>query len=147
MLLEATPTFRWTGSILNVASMKLELLYPEGHVGLFSWHDASCGGAPERHSCSLIFCRCSESCWMTPAGNPCWGWKIGGVRMDQNQTSRTRRHPDLLCTLKLNTCKRGKELVCNWSRCNNLSVSWTSAFSINHMLFTTQTSPHSAKAD
>lgn len=45
MLLEATPTFRGTGSILNVASMKLELLYPEGHFSLFSWPGASCGGA------------------------------------------------------------------------------------------------------
>lgn len=147
MLQEATPTCRWTGSILNVPSMKLELLCPEGKVDLFSWPDVSCGGAQERHSWSLLFYRCNELCWIIPAGNPCWGWKMGGVWMDQNQNSRTRRHPDLLCTLKLNTCKTGKELVCNWSRCSHLSVSWTSAFSINHMLFTTQTSTHSTKAN
>ena len=116
LLLEATHTFRYAGSILSIA-VRLELLYLPGHFHLFNGqiHPVV---EPKNHVHVYSYFAGAENCLHSAvlvilAENPCWSRKLGGVSIYQSQTSRDRRRPDMLCPLKLNMCKREKEPIGN----------------------------------
>lgn len=143
LLLEATHTFRYAGSILSIA-MKLEWLLPTRSFSPVFMDRSILWWNPMM----LMFTLILQVRWVVFI-QLCWlFWQkilAGAGKSEGSQYTTVRRHPNMLGTLKLNTCKREKELIGNWSRCN-LSLLWTSSFSIHHILFTTQTSTHSVNA-